>query len=565
MAALYALARRIDDIGDGDDPPDVKVAKLDQVRPTCRPCDPTPGRVGGDPIFAALAHASTRFPIPLEAFDELIDGCEQDSSGTSTRPSTTSSHYCRLVAGTVGRLSLGVFGGHGHGRAVALADDLGVALQLTNILRDVKEDRGMGRVYLPADDLQEFGCTPDASGPRDAMGRLVRFECASGPGPGTTGPRAAAAPRPAQPGVHGGHGRHLPAAARAHRGRPHRRARPAPVAPDPGEGVGRRAGLAGSRRERVCGRGPDRRRPSSWSAAAWPGSPRRSSCADGGASVTLLERRPRLGGATWSFQRRGLWFDNGQHVFLRCCTAYLALPRAHRRRRASSHLQDRLDVPVMAPGGRTARLRRGHLPAPLHLGRQPRPLPPPVAAPTACALGRAALALRGIDLADPALDTTTFGDFLGRRGQTPGRHRAAVGPDLHADGQRAGRRRLAPAGRHGVPDRSAHRRRRRRHRLVAGAAQPAPRRAGAAAWPRVAGGCAPAHGVERIETIRPTATGAVRRCRRGEPLAADAVVVAVPHDAARRAPRRPRRRCRRVARSSGHHRSSTSTWCMTDG
>ena len=82
------------------------------------------------------------------------------------------------MAGTVGRLSLGVFGATDMERAIPLADDLGVALQLTNILRDVEEDRGMGRVYLPADDLQEFGCAPDASGPRDAMGRLVRFECA---------------------------------------------------------------------------------------------------------------------------------------------------------------------------------------------------------------------------------------------------------------------------------------------------------------------------------------------------------------------------------------------------
>jgi len=62
--------------------------------------------------------------------------------------------------------------------AIPFADDLGVALQLTNILRDVAEDRAMGRVYLPATDLAEFGCASDAGGPRDAMGLLVRFECA---------------------------------------------------------------------------------------------------------------------------------------------------------------------------------------------------------------------------------------------------------------------------------------------------------------------------------------------------------------------------------------------------
>jgi phytoene synthase len=59
-----------------------------------------------------------------------------------------------------------------------LADDLGVALQLTNVLRDIAEDRAMGRVYLPVNDLTEFGCAPEADGPRDAMALLVRFECA---------------------------------------------------------------------------------------------------------------------------------------------------------------------------------------------------------------------------------------------------------------------------------------------------------------------------------------------------------------------------------------------------
>jgi phytoene synthase len=86
--------------------------------------------------------------------------------------------YCRLVAGSVGRLSLGVFGAADLAAAMPLADDLGVALQLTNILRDVAEDREMGRVYLPATDLAEFGCAPDASGPRDAIGPLIRFEAA---------------------------------------------------------------------------------------------------------------------------------------------------------------------------------------------------------------------------------------------------------------------------------------------------------------------------------------------------------------------------------------------------
>ncbi len=178
MAALYALARRIDDIGDGDDEPAVKVQRLDAVRADLVTLRGDARAVAGDPVFAALAHASTRYPIPLDAFDDLIDGCEQDSVGTTYKSIDEVVQYCRQVAGSVGRLSLGVFGAADMAAATPLADDLGVALQLTNILRDVAEDRAMGRVYLPATDLAEFGCAPDASGPRDAMGLLVRFECA---------------------------------------------------------------------------------------------------------------------------------------------------------------------------------------------------------------------------------------------------------------------------------------------------------------------------------------------------------------------------------------------------
>ncbi|MGH3448775.1 MAG: squalene/phytoene synthase family protein, partial [Nocardioidaceae bacterium] len=90
--------------------------------------------------------------------------------------------YCRCVAGSVGRLSAGVYDPPDLDRASPLADSLGVALQLTNILRDLREDRLVGRVYLPTEDLRRFGCAlePDASGrlqdPADAFAALVRFE-----------------------------------------------------------------------------------------------------------------------------------------------------------------------------------------------------------------------------------------------------------------------------------------------------------------------------------------------------------------------------------------------------
>lgn len=89
-------------------------------------------------------------------------------------------------------------------------------------------------------------------------------------------------------------------------------------------------------------------------------------CADAGATVTLLEVRPRLGGAAYSVEREGLLLDNGQHVFLRCCTAYRALLE----RLGSSdrvRMQSRLEIPVLRPGHKRALLRRSALPAPLHL------------------------------------------------------------------------------------------------------------------------------------------------------------------------------------------------------
>jgi squalene-associated FAD-dependent desaturase len=139
--------------------------------------------------------------------------------------------------------------------------------------------------------------------------------------------------------------------------------------------------------------------------------------ADAGARVTLLERRPRLGGATWSFEHRGLHFDNGQHVFMRCCTAYR---RFLDRIGASDRvvLQDRLDVPVVAPGGRVAHIRRSGLPAPLHLGRALLGYSH-LDRRDRLRLGRAALALQRLDPDDTALDASTFGAWLTGVGQRP--------------------------------------------------------------------------------------------------------------------------------------------------
>jgi squalene-associated FAD-dependent desaturase len=140
-------------------------------------------------------------------------------------------------------------------------------------------------------------------------------------------------------------------------------------------------------------------------------------CVDGGAAVTLLEAKPWLGGATSSFRRDGLTIDTGQHVFLRCCTAYRAfLDRLGVSGLAS--LQPRMDIPVLAPGGRTARLRRGRLHAPLHLGPALWRYPYLSAADRSRAV-RAALALRRLDPRDPSVDARSFGSWLREHGQSP--------------------------------------------------------------------------------------------------------------------------------------------------
>jgi squalene-associated FAD-dependent desaturase len=140
-------------------------------------------------------------------------------------------------------------------------------------------------------------------------------------------------------------------------------------------------------------------------------------CADAGARVTLFEARARLGGATWSTRLEGLEVDNGQHVFLRCCDAYLAfLRRLGVEDRVV--LQRRLDVPVLAPGGRLARLRRHPLPRPAHL------LPSllrfahlPLA--DRLRIARTARRLGALDLADPKLDGQSLGAWLAAQGESP--------------------------------------------------------------------------------------------------------------------------------------------------
>ncbi len=191
LSAVYALARRIDDIGDGTLPTAQKLAELGAARTALTALaagTAADAAATGDPVLIALHDAASRFPVPLAAFGELIEGCEADVRGDQYDTFDQLKHYCRCVAGSIGRLSLGVFGSREPGAAESLADSLGVALQLTNILRDVREDLGNGRVYLPAEDLAQFGCVlipaqQDGAGAASDEGKidgpmadLIRFE-----------------------------------------------------------------------------------------------------------------------------------------------------------------------------------------------------------------------------------------------------------------------------------------------------------------------------------------------------------------------------------------------------
>ena len=226
---MYAFARRVDDIGDGTLPDDREAQLLDEARAGAVA---DPGAHPDDPVLVALADAARRLPIPLDAFGELVDGCEHGRPRAQVRRprrprATTAATSPARSAGCRSACSRPPSPARRAREASELADALGVALQLTNILRDIREDLINGRVYLPTADLDLFGVTladrrrrraSTRSG--GALAELIRFEAARAWGWYDRGPAAAAAARPPQRGLLRGDGRHLPRAAAAHRRRP---------------------------------------------------------------------------------------------------------------------------------------------------------------------------------------------------------------------------------------------------------------------------------------------------------------------------------------------------------
>jgi 15-cis-phytoene synthase len=151
IAAIYAFARRVDDIADGPLPGEEKRARLEALR---RQLAAPPGE---DATLVALQDSRRLFPIPLDALEALIDGGVQDTEQTRYRDFDDLRVYCARVAGAVGRACVAVYGGDEPERA----ETLGIALQLINIIRDVAEDWRLGRIYLPQDELARFGVEED--------------------------------------------------------------------------------------------------------------------------------------------------------------------------------------------------------------------------------------------------------------------------------------------------------------------------------------------------------------------------------------------------------------------
>ena len=176
--AAYAFARECDDIVDASLPVKEASARLAAQRRLLDSC--LEGSPEG-PVFTALADAVRRYDIPRDHFYRLIEGVETDLTVRRYATFDDLKRYCYLVASVVGLISIEIFGYKGGEEARGHAANLGIALQLTNILRDVQEDLQRGRVYLPEDELARFGYKEDflrRGVANEAFQRLMAFQVA---------------------------------------------------------------------------------------------------------------------------------------------------------------------------------------------------------------------------------------------------------------------------------------------------------------------------------------------------------------------------------------------------
>jgi len=193
LSAVYAFMRHADDISDDPSiPAEQRRAKLDEWMDALRRV--VAGERTDDPVLFALADSQKHFNIPLDLLEKLVHGTEMDvpaaADGRLPRLQYETFNqlydYCYHVASVVGLVCIRIFG-YRDPRAEKLAEEVGVAFQLTNILRDVKEDAGLGRVYLPREDFARFGVdvqvlTNGSSTPTGPKSELVGGP-GSAPGP----------------------------------------------------------------------------------------------------------------------------------------------------------------------------------------------------------------------------------------------------------------------------------------------------------------------------------------------------------------------------------------------
>ena len=176
MCALYAFMRITDDLGDSDQPISVRTAELAAWRQELLRA--LENGASEQHVLNAIVDVVARYEIPVEYLTDVIDGVEMDLHPVSIETFDQLSEYCYHVAGAVGLACIHIWGFRDP-QAISRAIDCGLAFQLTNILRDVREDAGRGRVYLPQEDLKRFGCTREdfeAEHPSPRFRDLMRFE-----------------------------------------------------------------------------------------------------------------------------------------------------------------------------------------------------------------------------------------------------------------------------------------------------------------------------------------------------------------------------------------------------
>jgi phytoene synthase len=179
IEAVYAFARRGDDIADSGMDPVEAAGALAGYRQALDACYTQNASRLDSPELRALADAIKRFKIPRQPFEDLILGLEMDMTGTRYETFEQLSLYCYRVASTIGLMCIEIFE-YQNPRTRDYAVNLGKALQLVNILRDIQSDAQRGRIYLPQEDLDRFGVRPSAllAGTyNDPFVELMQFEC----------------------------------------------------------------------------------------------------------------------------------------------------------------------------------------------------------------------------------------------------------------------------------------------------------------------------------------------------------------------------------------------------